>query len=162
MDDLVVFYAARLDEDEQAAREATPGPWRVDSEPLFSGLHRVVTTDYHEDLATGNETGDVVVAGDDVGGTDLKDAEHIARHDPARVLREVKAKRRIIEIHKLEVAKDPARFNQLTGEQLPDVYEVNCAVCGWATDDPTSGCETLRLLALPCADRPGYREEWKP
>lgn len=88
--------------------------------------------------------------------------QHIARHDPARVLREVKAKRRIIEIHKLEVAKDPARFNQLTGEQLPDVYEVNCAVCGWATDDPTSGCETLRLLALPCADRPGYREEWKP
>ncbi|MGW4422557.1 DUF6221 family protein [Streptosporangium sp. NPDC004631] len=79
-----------------------------------------------------------------------------------RLKADIEVKRRIIEIHKLEVAKDPARFNQLTGEQLPDVYEVDCAVCGWATDDPTSGCETLRLLALPCVDRPGYREKWKP
>jgi hypothetical protein len=29
----------------------------------------------------------------------------------------------------------------------------------WGADWP---CLTLRLLALPYADRPGYREEWRP
>lgn len=29
--------------------------------------------------------------------------------------------------------------------------------------DPTPApCSTLRLLALPYSDRPGYREEWRP
>jgi hypothetical protein len=61
---------------------------------------------------------------------------HIARHDPARVLAEVVAKRRILDLF------------------TPPVSE-------W-------GSETLRLyglaqlLALPYADRPGYREEWRP
>ena len=79
-----------------------------------------------------------------------------------RELREVEAKRRIIELHELTVSKDPARFSALTGERLPDAYEVTCAVCGWADDDSTSGCETLRLLALPYVDHPAYREEWRP
>ena len=127
MDELIEFFRARLDEDEQTARR------------IQAARHGALL------VAPGDGESPTVI---EISGD--------------RLQREVEAKRRIIEIHKLEVAKDPARFNQLTGEQLPDVYEVNCAVCGWATDDPTSGCETLRLLALPCADRPGYREEWKP
>ncbi|MFI6604798.1 DUF6221 family protein [Nonomuraea sp. NPDC050536] len=31
----------------------------------------------------------------------------------------------------------------------------------WATDDPTSACETLRLLALPYASHHEYRKEWR-
>ena len=68
---------------------------------------------------------------------------------PARVLAECAAKRRIIdEHHKVEEYADPITF---------------CSACG---GHPSHGsdwpCYTLRLLALPYADRPGYREEWRP
>jgi hypothetical protein len=70
-----------------------------------------------------------------VGGVwgDLEDeyAEHIARWDPARVLAEVNAKRRILD--------EAVRLMSYDGE-----------------------FQFLELLALPYADRPGYREEWRP
>lgn len=60
-----------------------------------------------------------------------------------RWLAECDAKRRIVELHhpKEWYAWDPA-----------------CQL-----DVPDSGppCGTLRLLALPYADRPGYREQWR-
>lgn len=67
-------------------------------------------------------------------------AVHMARWDPARVLAECDAKRRIIE-HLQEVAG-------YVGEW-----------CGRCSFDETP---TLKLLALPYRDREGYREEWKP
>jgi len=63
-----------------------------------------------------------------VGHTWAREADHIARWDPARVLAECEAKRRLIAL----------------GEK--DSY--------W--DD------VLRLLALPYADHPDYRDEWRP
>lgn len=80
-------------------------------------------------------------------------AHHVARHDPARVLREVEAKRQIVEVHQpFEVVEDPA-----------------CQVCADTSDKYSDEwtreewpCLTLRLLALPYADRQGYREEWRP
>ena len=68
---------------------------------------------------------------------------------PARVLAECESKRRIIaEHHKVEEYADPITF---------------CSACG---GHPSHGsdwpCYTLRLLALPYADRPGFREEWRP
>lgn len=86
------------------------------------------------------------------------------RFDLEWVLREVESKRRIIGLHEITVERDrdAPPFNPMTGDRTLDIYEVTCAVCGWATTDPTSGCETLRLLALPYTDHPDYREEWKP
>jgi hypothetical protein len=52
---------------------------------------------------------------------------------PARIHAECEAKRRIVGLHP-------------------------CDNCGAAFDP----CETLRLLALPYADHPDYREEWRP
>ncbi|MFJ9729369.1 DUF6221 family protein [Streptomyces sp. NPDC101209] len=82
---LMNFLYARLDEDEQVARQATDGPWLAG----FSG-----------------ETGNCVIPADAentreyVARTQLYsaafDAEHIARHDPRRVLREIAAWRRIL------------------------------------------------------------------
>jgi len=92
---LTEFLTARFDEDEAVAKRATDGGfgWRL------------------ADLAGGNE----VWADRDAGGWDafmiattatrlnrnpgakgFDDANHIARHDPARVLAEVEAKRRIV------------------------------------------------------------------
>jgi hypothetical protein len=67
----------------------------------------------------------------------MTDATHIARWDPARVLAECEAKRRIVEL----VLDRPIR----------DHGDCKCESC-W----------TLRLVALPYADHPDYRAEWKP
>jgi len=61
---------------------------------------------------------------------------------PRRVLRECEAKRRIVGAH----------------EQHPMQVDGFCRSCG-ITDGP---CATLRALALPYADHPDYRQEWRP
>ncbi|MFI2663254.1 DUF6221 family protein [Micromonospora carbonacea] len=76
--------------------------------------------------------------------TDLMAAgAHVHRWSPARALAEVEAKRRIIDLH-------PAAGLRSAPES-----------CGSCVSYP-GPCDTLRLLALPYADRPGYREEWRP
>ncbi|MGV9756956.1 DUF6221 family protein [Streptomyces tricolor] len=132
MDELVGFLRARLDEDEQTARQATEGPWTAE----VSG-----------------ETGHCVIPSDAqstreyVARTQLYaaafDAEHMARHDPARVLRDVEAKRGIVD-DLAEVIRWAARK-------------------GPGYQDGADSCErTLKRLALPYADHPNYREEWRP
>jgi hypothetical protein len=70
---------------------------------------------------------------------------------PARVLREIDARRRIMDCHESWVAGN--------GDTI-------CGRCGREHIEGRPGghfpCQTLRLLALPYADHPGYREEWKP
>lgn len=131
--DLVDWLRARLDDDEQVARAATPGPWRVNA------ITRIVT-----DAEVANPE---VVAGSrwgcegDVFRTDA-DAVHIARHDPARVLAEVAAKRRIL------------------NELLPQLRANDeCVTSQWDADSDTAG-DLLRLLALPYADHPDYDPDW--
>jgi len=126
---IVEFLRARLDEDEAAAKAASPGPWHV------------------------GEDGDEVMAVDEVKVTAgfalsnrqlLATTVHIARHDPARVLREVESKRAI----------------------------VDAAVIAWnescnPTDEFWSGVEpmmrgVLRRLASVYADHPDYDPAWRP
>ena len=70
---------------------------------------------------------------------------------PARVLAECEAKRRIVELH-----GDDGTYRPIVvgGE---DYYV--CRTCRAAA---LGGCETLRSLALPYADHPDYRDEWRP
>jgi hypothetical protein len=63
--------------------------------------------------------------------------------DPARVLAEVDAKRRLLDLHP---------YAGLLS--APESCE-SCVVI-------PGPCPTLRLLALPYADRPGCRPEWRP
>lgn len=73
---------------------------------------------------------------------------------PTRVLSEVKAKQRLLEEHTPAVTK--GRPNRERG----------CLTCTtaqtWDVVANEANCLTLRLLALPYADHPGYREEWRP
>jgi hypothetical protein len=73
-------------------------------------------------------------------------AEHIARWDPARVLAEVEAKRRILDLHEQAV---PDGHDQMG-------YRFACEHCA-----QTTPCPTLRLLAQPYAERDGWQEEWR-
>lgn len=63
----------------------------------------------------------------------------------ARVLADVDAKRRIIELHREET--------------LP--YDVSTRRC-YECNNEAIPCPTLRVLALPYADHPDYRKEWRP
>jgi hypothetical protein len=137
MDDLIEFLRAQLDEDERVAREATTGPWRHNPDKHW---RKPGTSWFEEAVFAGPAGADATcVAG--TGETDdpqsMADAEHIARWDPVRVLARVAADRRILELHS---SPDPS-----------------CDACGWIQP-----CETVRLLALPYADKEGYRPEWRP
>ena len=70
---------------------------------------------------------------------------HDGRHSPARVLREVEAKRRILERHRgcgsgIGYCDDGGH--------------------GWDGTDP--GCAEMEDLAAPYSDHPGYDPRWKP
>jgi len=152
--DLVEFLRDRLDEDEQTARAAADENQMPSWELLngeyvtgigLSGMH----TEGYVDEACG---------------------VHIARHDPARVLAEVDAKRRIID----EVASLPHVY-------IDDRYFSCSQAVESPGDEPGSGCDDdgragqpcdcglarrqttlLALLALPFANHESWREEWRP
>ena len=67
-------------------------------------------------------------------------AHHVARHDPASVLREVEAKRQIINLVDSKCGADGGYVD------------------GWED----AAMWAVKALALPYAGRPGYLEEWRP
>jgi hypothetical protein len=95
----------------------------------------IIAADGTEVIAGGRSSGRASVFGS------TADALHIVEQDPVRVLREVDAKQRLL--YEFE-----QRGNHLRRTELP----------------PTGGVwdDLLRMLALPYADRPGYRDEWRP
>jgi hypothetical protein len=114
MSDLAAWLLDRIAEDEAAAR-ASGGEW---SNGLPATIHPDPTVYRTVVAGPRHVCGSILAA----------DAEHIARWDPARVLTECDAKRRIIAL----------------GDKDSD----------WS--------DVLALLALPYADAPGWREEWRP
>src|SRR6267154_1723565 len=147
MSDLVEFLTARLGEDEAAAKAAQlrfPGPWEQ-ADNTDSPLPGAVTIYDARDESVGVIRGSYAAA-------------HIARHDPARVLREVEAKRSLIELHKPN------------GNPADEWYghDVRCEECGGIGGSPAIGergfqrswpCRTLRTLAAVYRDHPDYRQE---
>lgn len=103
--DLVEFLRARLDEDEAAAARTT--------DEIYLGQVGFFT--YYD--------------------TNDDPVDHAERHTPARVLREVDAKRELLDEYIREIGDDAANE---TAQQLG------------------------KLLALPYADHPDYREQWRP
>ena len=139
------FVLARLAEDEAVARE-TPGvrAWECDPHPARPVIAQVVSSD-------GALASEVLTS----------DAQHIARWDPARVLADIEAKRRIVEIH---------HPHDHGGEHGEAVF---CNECQWdhGDDEPridnqpvegfgTHPCQTLLALALPDAGHPDFKDEW--
>lgn len=135
MTGIVEFLAARLNEDEQAAMAASlkgHKTWRTEYGEL--GDYQIV------------DDADRLIVEELVNMTGQ--AEHIALNDPASVLRDVEAKRQIIQAHPMEHSK------------VSDFTD--CAACLDADSYLGYPCLTVRLLALPFADHPDYREEWRP
>lgn len=92
-DDLIAWLRAQLDEDERAANAAT---WTED--PNGNAWRVVPPKAHYERLIVADGFDDGVVLVTPENGEPEAIAEHIARHNPARVLVEVEAKRRILSL----------------------------------------------------------------
>ncbi len=127
-DDLITWLLTQLDADERVALRAGA------DQPTWS---------YDRETFTVSSGGGWSIAARKADGGPINDVdgEHIARHDPARVLAEVDAKRRILDAIMEQFHPDDI-LNGAQGTAEPP----------WLS----------RVLALPYADRPGYREEWRP
>ncbi|MFF7147498.1 DUF6221 family protein [Streptomyces griseoaurantiacus] len=139
MEELVEWYGQQLDEDERIARAAAePEEWvELNRAPQLSwSVELWADPDCAAVVAEESSAYPVVVTTQGMSDADAEArVAHIVAHDPARVLREIDAKRRII-----------GRINS------------HAAVMG--RDEIHD--DLLRSLALPYADRPGYKESWRP
>lgn len=131
------FLTARLDEDEAVARAAAPRAqreWAVSpGAPLVEGSRWNVVSAERDQYAPDLPAARIAEMYLEFPyGGERRAAEHIARHDPARLLAEVEAKRRII-----DRVEQHARYGGVV------LY-------------------LLAPLALPYADHPDYDESWRP
>jgi len=149
---LIEFLEERLREDQEAAEAAAPGPWHMDeNQRIYAENGSYVTSPW-----TSDERDD--------------DLDHVVRHHPARVLREVTAKRAILAAY---TPKDPEGPHP----GLPCTNSIKADPDG--TDyDPWDSCERhvqametrrgqpvvsehiLRDLAAIYSDHEDFREEW--
>jgi hypothetical protein len=133
------WLRAQLDEDERAAKAASmlsKPPWgpRITCDP----------DDYVSGRIVDDRGYTVVHVEDQTPGP--AEADHIARWDPARVLRKVAADRLILDLH----------FPDTTRYVEPQCHE--CSGCGCCSVDWP--CDTVKLVALPYAAQPEYGEAW--
>lgn len=143
MDQMMAELRARLDADERLAHEATGRIWRVDNE------------EYPEQIRDENHTSVVAYVGGEARVFDsTADALHIARHDPARVLRQVAAHRAILDEHERTDCRGHPDAWMKCG---PGVCQIECWGCG--RDWP---CPTVRHLAEAYADGDGNDEDGRP
>ena len=126
MDDLVRWLGEQLNEDERIARRAGDSFRQIGE----TGVIVATEGDRAEECASANW-----------GGV----AEHIVTHDPARVLREIDAKRQLVKRYERAMENRRAHPDDLASAgALLALHGV------------------VKLLALPYADRPGYLKEWAP
>ncbi|WP_439947204.1 DUF6221 family protein [Streptomyces sp. BBFR109] len=152
MDELVKWLRAQLNEDERIARAATRGPW------VQSGIGEYGWTVTFGGPGPG--------AGVEAADTDqgLADADFIAEHDPARVLREINAKRRILALYEDPIEARAAlrvRMRQVINTD-PDEFSRLHRQESELIETARRLLPVVRLLALTYEGRPGYREEWRP
>lgn len=156
MTDIVAFLRDRLDEDEAEAGLASPGPWHVETAPHRTNV--VVPAEGIDRVGTAGRRLDItpVFTGQTASSSRAQweaDARHIARHDPARVLREVKAKRAVVEAHQYLADHDPNEGRD--PGCIEDAAQIVTHIAGRETL-----LQVLRSLAAAYADHPDYDPAW--
>ena len=148
-DALIAFVKARLDEDEVVAREACDG----DSGQWFMGrkwnVYRAEDEARYDEDYQGEENRLVVY------GNVKPQSEYVARHDPARALREVAAKRALIRVA-LENAAE-------TDSERGDGHDAGGIAAGQCSDHGAEAAlRNLAPLAAIWDGHPDYDPGWKP
>ncbi|WP_329474279.1 DUF6221 family protein (plasmid) [Streptomyces sp. NBC_01723] len=142
MSSLVKWLHAQFNWDAAVARCAChldEGQWRQDDPQRFQGL---IVDDRNETVVR------------DEGMLSEQRARHVALHDPARVLREIDVKRQIVR----QAFEHAATIDGEWG----CCHDAEAIEAGYCEEQRPNDLRLLRLLALPYADRAGYREEWRP
>ena len=154
---LTEFLLARIAEDEELARTAMgdgDGRWASWSRSWDDGQRR-----------------DLAVDGVRIATLETSIDEHVCRHEPARVLAECEAKRKIVAFHESwpTLVQTPAKFERDDVNLDNYTYRMSQEIA-WLTtreyvarfgiDPPTA--PMLAALALPYADHEDYNEEWRP
>lgn len=144
----VEWLPARIAEDEKAACQATSGPWTVDRD---TGDVGPVDDCGRPDCARLMVS---LLPVDDDGAALPRPANalHVARWDPARVLAECEAKRRIVELYTEAIA---------WAENAEDDNGYDEHVRGAAEGAVADMRAVVRALALPYAHRDDCPEELK-
>lgn len=125
------FLKARIAEDERAARDATEGPWEV--KPTKGGDQPWITevgSDYW-----------LARTSSDPGSARDANAQHIARHDPSRVLAECAAKRAILEQRK-------GSDSSMNDDE-------------WTMGYSDANYDALYAIASVYAGHPDFQQEWE-
>lgn len=166
--DLITWLRAQLDEDERVAQDAGGATWGVGRtekvewgpmKPWSGGVYRDTQGQLWPQRWTDDASHIYASAPNKRMVADMTDrysrprnrpnAQHIARWDPARVLAEVATKRRIIDLAEKTKREHTAVD---AGPNLAVLLESRLAYAE----------QSLSVLVLPYADRPGYQPEWAP
>lgn len=146
-DDLIEFVRSQLDHVERVARCPRESSWSV--EPFEPSEPGALPSSSWVVAGPDGETGVAVCSGSYV-------ADHIALHDPEVALRDVEAKRRILDRYVEAYRAD----REIANMDLPEprgrieragYSQAASALYGVVLD-----------LVTAYSDRPGYREEWRP
>ncbi|MEV4672714.1 DUF6221 family protein [Actinomadura sp. NPDC049382] len=133
--EIVAFLRARLDEDEQAARDTAYSPAAA-----IEDSWSVRQQDRRDDMSWA-----LYSQGKYLKVTELNeaDARHIARHDPARVLEDVKSKRSIVDAY--------VKWSALPQAKIADHKD------GFAA----GLLAAVEALAATYSDHPDYEPGWR-
>lgn len=174
MSDIAAFLEARFSEDEQAARSVSYGNpacrwWGGVSGPCHDVEVLVELTPGQPlppAVMDGHWGSIVAMSEDHVAEESVPVAQYIARWDPARILAEVTAKRRMLAAHQTGTSTHYHCRNhdhlqdwqcQRTGCRA-DVSRY-CELGDYDTDP--AACRGLLILAEPYADHGEFNQEWR-
>lgn len=134
--DLIAFITTRLDEDERTARAVTgSGSWSAYLEGGDDG--------WAIETVPGGDPAAII--------GDKAMTDHIARHDPARVLRELEAKRRVLRLYTNALSALEHRSGFASQRNV--IQDETCVeILG----------EALRAIATAWVTHPDHRQEWLP
>jgi hypothetical protein len=143
------FIEARLAEDEALARACDPSAWRANGSWRRPAQYGAPAAQGGYVLAAAGEW-HVLAKSYDV----TPNTYHMARHDPARVLRDVEAKRRLI--------NRILRYEASSDGEYGCCHDAEAIGRGGCPEINPNEIEALRLLALPYVDHPDYNPSWSP
>jgi hypothetical protein len=144
---ILAFVNARLDEREAAAKAATEGEWHwVDPGGKVKQALVAGTWDRQHGWRTvlPSANGDVYPS--------CFDAEHIALNDPAFVLADVAAKRRIVDA--------ALRHLAVIDGEWGCCHSAEAIAAGRCPDNSPDQSEIIRQLAAPFAQHPDFDPAW--
>lgn len=148
-EDLIAFVRARLDEEEAAAKNCADSSGNLswsDCTVMASGDHTIRTVPGNRPVARVRLADSAARDGRTLNPVAC--ANHIARHDPARVLRDIEADRKLLAAYQKTLSLPPGRDPQVEGED-----EI-----GWRLALEFA----IKLRAARFSDHPDYDQGWKP